>query len=305
MKQTYCGIPVQSRFFLSPMMAFTIRPFRIQAMEYGAGFCFTEMEHASAIIHSQKTRERLVPTPPEMPCGVQLAGHDTKIFLEALEQVEKHFPLIDLNFGCPSKRILETQCGSWLLKDLPKMKQIISDVAAATDKPVTVKTRIGFDCNQVEEIVKMVGATKAQSLTLHGRTTLQGFGGNADWEAIKAAKQHSPIPIVGNGDIADGKTAREKIEEGFCDFVLIGRRAIGNPGIFSECMQRPAHSKRLQLERFLELARQTQEEIPVVRNGIMAFTKGTPHSSPLREQIGKMHGLEEIVEFVALNPLTA
>jgi tRNA-dihydrouridine synthase B len=293
----YCKVKVRAPFFLSPMVNFTTRAFRVQCMQYGAGLCFTEMEHARTIKYNDNIVKKIKPVKEESPCGIQLVGANEKNFLEALERTEKFFPIIDLNFGCPSKKILGSHCGAWHLRNLKKMRQIIDSVCFATKKPVTVKTRLGFDRTETTKIVEMMNKTNVCALTLHGRTAKQGYNGSAKWDEIKKAKKNATMTVVGNGDIKTAEQGYDRIENGFCDFVMIGRAALSNPLVFAK-QTKTGISKKTQVKDYLRLAEKQEESAGIVKLHLMQFTKGEKGSAKKRELLTKAKTIEEMKKII-------
>lgn len=293
MKKTFCGIQINSPVFLAPMAGYTNKAFRVLCKEQGAGFSFTEMAHGVALTHNKEFLERIFPSKEEKPCGIQLVGENEKEFLEALELVEKKFDLIDLNFGCPANKILGANRGAAHLKNLKKMKEIINAVCGATKKPVTFKTRMGFEKIETEKIAEMANNTNAKSWTLHGRTVKQGYAGKANWAEIKKAHELSAIPLVGNGDIESAEQGIKLIEEGFCDYAMIGRNAIGNPKAFNLKNSNGAEMKDL-LERFLFLSDKFSCNFTETKNNSMQFIKGFGGAGKIRKKISKTKKIEEL-----------
>ncbi len=283
-------------------MGFTTRAFRIQCVKYGAGFVFTPMEHSEKINFDKKTINNIKPVAEETPCGVQLVGSSEKSLINAVEKVEKFFPLIDLNFGCPSKKIIGSKSGAWFLKDLKKMRRIISSVASVTTKPVTVKTRIGFDSPQIEKIIKTIDVGGASAIIIHGRTVKQGYSGESNWELIKKAKKIASIPIVGNGDVKNAIQGKQLIEQGFSDFVMIGRNALGNPIVFSETVVKKTKTELL--KEFIKLNETTGFNLTELKTQIIQFIKGMRGASKIRKELSEAKKISEIELILEKNFLT-
>ncbi|MBN2127803.1 MAG: tRNA-dihydrouridine synthase family protein [Candidatus Diapherotrites archaeon] len=292
MKSKFCGIPVESKVFLSPMVGFTSRASRIQCKQYGAGFTYIPMEHSEAVNFNEEILKKLKPVKEELPCGIQLTGADEKSLIKAVEKVEKLVPLIDLNFGCPSKKILSSKCGAWHLKDLKKMKELISAVASVSNKPVTVKTRIGFDAPQTEKIMKAIDTGAASAITLHGRTVKQGYSGKADWNEIKKAKKLSCVPLIGNGDIENAEQGNKLIEQKYCDYVMIGRGALGNPICFSEIPMNKSKSELI--KEFIKLNEIHGFDESELKTQLIQFIKGIRGASIIRKQLSEAKTIIEI-----------
>ena len=226
--------------FLAPMEDVTDASFRLLAREFGASIVVTEFVNADAIIRSiPSTLRKMVVADEERPVAIQLYGRDATTMAEAAKVAEEARPeLIDLNFGCPVKKVAGKGAGAGMLRDIPLMLEIIRSVANAVELPVTVKTRLGWDSDHIiiEELVEQIQEAGAQALTIHGRTRSQMYKGEADWEPIAQVKQNPniTIPIIGNGDVTSGEIALERFETTGVDAVMVGRGAIGQPWIFEE-----------------------------------------------------------------------
>jgi tRNA-dihydrouridine synthase B len=295
----FCRIPIKSKIFLSPMLGFTNTAFRIQCKQYGAGFTYIPMEHSETINFNKKILNKLKPVSEEMPCGIQVVGHDEKSLINAIEKVEKFFPLIDLNFGCPSKRILSSHCGAWHLKNLKKMKEIISAVASITIKPVTIKTRIGFDKPETLKIMKAIDVGGASAITLHGRTATQGYSGKANWDEIKKAKKIACIPLIGNGDIENAEQGNKLIEQNYCDYAMIGRNALGNPTCFN--INAVNKTKIELIKEFIKLNEKYGFKENELKIQLIQFIKGIRGASKIRKKLNESKKINEIEK--ALNQL--
>lgn len=226
--------------FLAPMEDVTDASFRLLAREFGASIVVTEFVNADAIIRSiPSTLRKMVVADEERPVAIQLYGRDATTMAEAAKVAEEASPeLIDLNFGCPVKKVAGKGAGAGMLRDIPLMLEIIRSVVNAVELPVTVKTRLGWDNDHIiiEELAEQIQEAGAQALTIHGRTRSQMYKGEADWEPIARVKQNPniTIPIIGNGDVTSGEIALERFKTTGVDAVMVGRGAIGQPWIFEE-----------------------------------------------------------------------
>lgn len=226
--------------FLAPMEDVTHASFRLLAREFGASIVVTEFVNADAIIRSiPSTLRKMVVADEERPVAIQLYGRDATTMAEAAKVAEEARPeLIDLNFGCPVKKVAGKGAGAGMLRDIPLMLEIIRSVVNAVELPVTVKTRLGWDSDHIiiEELAEQIQEAGAQALTIHGRTRSQMYKGEADWGPIARVKQNPniTIPIIGNGDVTSGEIALERFETTGVDAVMVGRGAIGQPWVFEE-----------------------------------------------------------------------
>ncbi len=226
--------------FLAPMEDVTDIGFRKLCKRYGAAMVYTEFISADALVRSIKpTLKKMQIDDDERPVGIQIYGKDIDSMVEAAKIVEQTHPdVIDLNFGCPVKKVAGKGAGAGLLKNIPLMLQITQAVVKAVHTPVTAKTRLGWDQNNliITELAEQLQDCGIQALTIHGRTRSQMYTGNADWTLIKAVKDnpHIHIPIIGNGDITGPERAQEAFDKYGVDAVMIGRATFGRPWIFKE-----------------------------------------------------------------------
>ncbi len=226
--------------FLAPMEDVTDRTFRMLCKEFGADLVYTEFISADALIRSiQRTEQKLTLSDVERPVAIQLYGRDVDSMVEAAKIAAEAMPnIIDLNFGCPVKRVAGKGAGAGLLRDIPTMLAITSAVVKAVPLPVTVKTRLGWDDNSkiIVQLAEQLQDCGISALAIHGRTRAQMYNGEADWTLIGEVKNNARIhiPIIGNGDVTTPERAKECFERYGVDAVMIGRASIGRPWIFKE-----------------------------------------------------------------------
>jgi tRNA-dihydrouridine synthase B len=229
---------LSNNVFVAPMAGVTDRPFRRLCKSLGAGHAISEMAASNPRLWaSEKTMRRLDHTGERAPVAVQLAGADPDMLAEAARyNVDRGAQIIDINMGCPAKKVCSVACGSALLKDLPRVTRILEAVIAAVDVPVTLKYRTGWDpaSRNAVEIARAAQAVGIAALTLHGRTRACGFTGSAEYETIRAVKESVAIPVVANGDIDTPVRAKAVLDFTGADAVMIGRAAQGRPWIFRE-----------------------------------------------------------------------
>lgn len=226
-------------FVLAPMAGYTNHPFRLITKEYGASLVFTEMISIYSIIHHrQKISQLLYFSKKEKPIGIQIFGNNSNLFFEASKiAADLGFDLIDINFGCPSNKIIRTKAGAYLHKDLKAVEETIRHTVKGAGKiPVSIKMRSGWDDNNKNflEIAKIAENNGVKIITLHPRTRMQMFKEKSNWLHIKELKAHSGLFIIGNGDVVDRESALRMLNETGCDAVMIGRATIGNPFIFKQ-----------------------------------------------------------------------
>ena len=223
---------------LAPMAGVADRAFRELCMAFGAGYCVSEMVSAKGIAyHSRKSAELMEISDTERPCAVQLFGTEPDTMADAAKFATRYRPeVIDINMGCPAPKIAGSGSGAALMRDPELCGRIVQAVSRAVDIPVTVKLRSGFDSAHINavEVAKIVEKNGAQAVTVHGRTKEQFYAPPVDYDIIRAVKRALSIPVIGNGDIHDAKSAQFVLEYTGCDYLMVGRGALGNPWVFRE-----------------------------------------------------------------------
>jgi nifR3 family TIM-barrel protein len=226
--------------FLAPMEDVTDPAFRLLCKRFGADMLYTEFVSSEALIRDvNRTKQKLTIYPDERPIAIQIYGHDPVSMAEAARIAAEAQPdIIDINFGCPVKKVAGKGAGAGLLRDIPRMLKITKDVVNSVQLPVTVKTRLGWDDDSriIVDLAEQLQDCGIKALTIHGRTRAQMYKGDADWTLIGDVKnnQRMQIPIIGNGDITSAERALECFNRYGVDAVMIGRGSIGKPWIFSE-----------------------------------------------------------------------
>ncbi len=226
--------------FLAPMEDVTDMGFRLMCKKQGADLVYSEFVSADALIRNvNKTQQKLVIHKEERPTVIQIYGREVDAMVEAAKIVEEAQPdILDINFGCPVKRVAGKGAGAGMLRDVPKMLEITKAVAEAVKIPVTVKTRLGWDNDSkiIVDLAEQLQDCGIAALAVHGRTRSQMYTGEADWSLIGQIKenQRMHIPIIGNGDVTSAEIAKEKFDKYGVDAVMIGRGTIGRPWIFRE-----------------------------------------------------------------------
>lgn len=277
---------------LAPMEDVTDQSFRLMCKRFGADMVYTEFVSSDALIRSvKKTEQKLTISDEERPVVIQIYGNDTEAMTEAAKIVEQANPdIIDLNFGCPVKRVAGRGAGAGMLRDTPKMLEIISEVVKAVNIPVTVKTRLGWDHDSkiIVDIAEKIQDCGAEALAIHGRTRSQMYTGEADWTLIGEVKNNPRmhIPIIGNGDITTPQRAKECFDKYGVDAIMIGRATIGRPWIFKE------------IKHYLETG---EEMIPLSFDEKMDVLKQQVLQSV--ERLDEYRGILHIRRHIAATPL--
>lgn len=312
---TIGDVTLENNVILAPMAGVTDLPFRLLCREQGAGLLCTEMVSAKAVLYHNKNTEKLMEIAPgEMPVSLQLFGSDPDIIAKAAAEIEtRPFAILDINMGCPVPKVVNNGEGSALMRNPQLAAKIVRKTAEAIGKPVTVKIRKGYDeahCNAVE-LAKYLEDAGAAAITVHGRTREQFYSGAADWEIIRKVKEAVAVPVIGNGDVADGESAKRMIEETGCDGVMIGRAAQGNPWIFREIFAYLEHGVKLDrpsIEEVREMilrhaALQLEYKgdyigIREMRKHVAWYIAGYPHAAKLRKKVCSIGQMEELTELI-------
>ena len=311
MKLEIGKVKLENPCILAPMAGVTDLPFRLLCREQGVGLLSMEMVSAKAIsFHNKNTQALMEIAPGENPISLQLFGSDADIMSEMAKEIEERpFDILDINMGCPVPKVVNNGEGSALMKDPKRVEEIVTKTVKATKKPVTVKIRKGFDEEHVNavEIARIIEASGAAAIAVHGRTRVQYYSGEADWDIIRQVKEAVSIPVIGNGDVTSAVRAKQMMDETGCDGVMIGRAARGNPWIFRETAQyletgtlpeRPSKREvKEMILRHCELQLQYKGEytgIREMRKHVAWYTAGYPHSSKLRGRINEIESMDAL-----------
>ena len=253
---------------LAPMEDVSDPPFRALCKKHGADVMFTEFISSEGLIRdAAKSVQKLDIFEYERPIAIQIFGHDINSMRKSTEICEKANPdFIDINYGCPVKKVTCKGAGSGILRDIPKMVSMTKEIVDATDLPVTVKTRLGWDENSkyIVEVAERLQDVGIQAISIHGRTRKQMYKGEADWSLIAAVKENPRIhiPVFGNGDVESPEKAKEKKDNYGVDGIMIGRGAIGYPWIFNEIkhyLKTGKHLAKPTMKERLDLCREHLE----------------------------------------------
>ena len=300
---------------LAPMEDVSDPPFRVLCKEQGADVVYTEFISSEGLIRdAAKSVMKLDIYEKERPVGIQIFGHNLESMLRTVEIVEKSKPdFIDINYGCPVKKVVCKGAGAGILKDIPKMVELTREMVKLTDLPITVKTRLGWDLDsiQIVEVAERLQDVGIKAIAIHGRTRSQMYKGEADWQPIANVKnnQRMHIPIFGNGDVTTPEKAMLMRDKYGLDGAMIGRAAIGNPWFFNEIkhffktgehLPKATIAQRVEMaKRHLKLAIDWKGErlgIVETRRHYTNYFKGIPHFKEYRLKMVTTDEFEDLEE---------
>jgi nifR3 family TIM-barrel protein len=305
------SLQLDSPVILAPLANISDSSFRLICRRNGAALVYTEMVSAEGIIRKSKRTWKLAQfTAPERPIGIQLFGANPNTLAEAAQRLEELQPdLIDLNFGCPVKKIVKTGAGASFMEDPLRVASAVRSLTACTPRPVTVKLRSGPNAQRltVVEAARAAEAEGAAAITVHARTTQQGFGGRADWSVIGQVKAAVKIPVIGNGDVFSPEDMRRMFEQTGCNGVMIGRGALGNPWIFAACralLESQSWSKPgpeqiwsdIEFQYLDALGRCGQRAVYEMRKHLAWYSKGLIGSADFRARVFRLDDPDEVLK---------
>ncbi len=289
------------------MAGYTDRVFRRISYEYGACFAYTEMLSAESVLKRFDLVENYLPH-EEPFTGIQIYGRDPEKIASAGEKLQSFGKWIDLNAGCPIKKVTKKGMGGALLKDLELLYDIVREMKKRISIPVSVKTRLGWDSENEAKIYWTLVESGADMVAIHARTVVQGFSGKPNWKALSKIIEH-PVPLLVSGDIFKPEDALKALNESRADGILIARGAVGNPWIFSqvrsilrgEAYTEPGFEERLSVfERHIreEYDFKGERGIVEIRKFVSGYTHSLPHSREFRVRFMKVRDLKETLELI-------
>lgn len=302
------NIEVANNIFLAPMAGVTDIPFRKICRKFNPGLTFTEMASTKAMeFNSDRTEKILQVMENERPSVVQIFGSDKNVIRNTIEKLneDETIDIIDINMGCPAPKLVKNGDGAGLLLNLKNVEEIISEATKVSKKPITVKTRKGFnnDIITAVEVAKICEKYGVAMITIHGRTREEYYSGKADLDIIKAVKEAVSIPVIGNGDIVDVASAKRMFEYTGCDGIMIARGAQGNPWIFKSILEDkdyiPSNKERLDIilehiEYALENEENKRQAVLKMRKHIAWYLKGIKNSTTIKDRINREDDIEVV-----------
>ncbi|MBS0185302.1 MAG: tRNA dihydrouridine synthase DusB [Proteobacteria bacterium] len=312
---TIGNVSLDSPVILAPMSGVTDLPFRSLVKKFGAGLVISEMIASEAMIReTRQSLKKCAHRIEEFPMAVQLAGCDPQVMAEAARlNVDRGAQIIDINMGCPVKKVVNGHAGSALMKDEYKASKIMEATVNAVKIPVTLKMRMGWDDNSLNapKLAKIAENCGIKMITIHGRTRCQLYNGQANWPFIKTVKEAVKIPVVGNGDVKTVEDARSLLDESSADAVMIGRGTYGRPWFLNQVNTFLKTGKKLadpslrdQKETILEHFEQTlihygeETGILLMRKHLGWYSKGLPNSADFRVRINTSQTRKDVLNFL-------
>ena len=301
------SLTLDKPFILAPLAGYTDLAFRLLCREYGAALCYSEMISSHGLVYRQQNTFDLLQTvAEERPVNMQLFGAEPEIMGEAAKILCETVAVdcIDINMGCPVKKVIKRGAGCALMRDPKLAEQIIRKVVANATVPVTVKFRSGWNHHTITAVAfaRMAEDAGASLVTVHARTWTDGFSGEVDWGVIRAVKQAVKIPVIGNGDIESHHDGEMMMRETGCDGVMIGRAALGNPQIFKPGSMMPSRQSRLiALKRHLELIARffpVERVLAKTKNHAGKYIKGLHGGSSMRARLYECKDFAELQQVV-------
>jgi hypothetical protein len=312
MPLTIGSLQLDNPLILAPMAGITSLPFRKTMKSFGASLVFTEMISANGLIRDgRKTFELLETCLEEKPLGVQLFGDDPAVLAEATRMVAEQADLLDINMGCPVKKVVRSGAGSALLQKPLHIGRIVESVRSVFSGPLTIKIRSGWDQASTNflEVGRIARAAGVDAICLHPRTRSQGFGGEADWQQIAELKASLDIPVIGSGDLFSALDIVEMLKLTACDAVMIARGGYGNPWIFSQAAailsgglavepspQERWHTAQQHLHWHAEQFGE-QKSLVEMRKHLSWYVRGLTGASLFRSQLQKLTQWDELMSF--------
>ncbi len=309
-------IELKNKVVVAPMAGVTNHAYRSIMKEFGAGLIYTEMVSDKALVHgNEKTFKMLYIDEDEKPVAIQLFGSEVDTMVKAAKIIEEHAncDILDINMGCPVKKVTKTGAGSKLMTTPELTEDIVRSIVEAVDIPVTVKIRSGWDHHSINavEIAKRCERAGASAIAVHGRPKSQLYRGKADWSIIKDVKDAVSIPVIGNGDITSPEKAKQMLEETGCDAIMIGRATQGNPWIIKqtvEYLESNDYDKDISSDRKIKMMIDHMDRLIDLKGEKLAmlemrthgpwYIKGMKNATYMKREMAQIKDRESFIEMV-------
>jgi len=309
-------VVIKNQLVLSPMAGFTNEVFRQLCHEQGCGLVVCEMVSDKALgFRNEKTISMTKVSSLEHPVSLQIFGSDKESMVSAAKFIDEFSDcdIIDINMGCPVPKVVKTGAGSALMKEPDKAFEIVSEIVKSVEKPVTVKLRLGFDLEHINvvEMAKLMEQAGASAICVHARTRSEFYSGHAHWEYIKQVVESVNIPVIGNGDIVDYKSAKEMLEYTGCAAIAIGRGTLGNPWIFNDInnyldndiipvkrSKKELYDMIIRQHKMLEDLKGEHLALIEMRGHIGYYLKGLEGAGPIKNQINQQTDFNKVIEIL-------
>ena len=308
------NVELENNILLAPMAGITDLAFRKVCKDNNCGLVETEMVSAKAVYYNdEKTMKMLNMEGEKRPVSIQIFGNDPEVMMAATKILDGKSELLDINMGCPAPKVVKNGDGSKLLLDLDLVEKIVKSVVSVSKVPVTVKMRTGWDENTIvaEEAAKIIEKSGASAITIHGRTRSEFYSGKANLDLIKRVKEAVNIPVIGNGDVIDGISAKEMFEKTGVDGIMIGRGTLGNPWIFKHIIHYletgenlPSESNEEKLATIIKHFNLLLEEkgeytaVREIRKHAAWYVKNMKDASKFKCEVNKIEKAEDFIKAV-------
>ncbi|MGA1824810.1 MAG: tRNA dihydrouridine synthase DusB [bacterium] len=304
----------KNKIILAPLAGISSFPFRMFNRQFGCEFAFSEMINVRSLSYlNKRTRQIIFSNAEDRPLGMQILGQDPYYILKALTILKDYeFDILDLNAGCPQRKIVNRGEGAALLKNPRTLHHLLKLIVKHSDVPVTVKMRLGWDKpSTAADIALYAQDAGIAALCVHGRTKMQGYTGEVDYEAIRSVKEALDIPVIASGDIFSAQLAKEMLDKTGCDGVMVARGALGNPWIFKEidellnngrvasspCIEDSIRAMKTQLDHYSDFYEE-KLGIKQFRKFFIWYTRGFPNVKYLRAKVGKIETNDEMIGLI-------